>query len=84
MLKAESSQPVTFMNDIRLTQFSHGCGCKIAPALLSDMLSAVPPGVLPPDLMVGMPIDKLPAEIISRIMEGGASVCRAAGIPVAG
>jgi selenide,water dikinase len=136
------------MNDIRLTQFSHGggCGCKIAPALLADMLSAVPQGLVPPDLMVGtehsddaavyrlndtqaivattdfftpvvddphdfgriaatnalsdvyamggtpimalavvgMPIDKLPAEVIGRILEGGASVCRAAGIPVAG
>ncbi|MCC6707472.1 MAG: selenide, water dikinase SelD [Gammaproteobacteria bacterium] len=136
------------MTDIRLTQFSHGggCGCKIAPALLANMLSAVPPGLLPPDLMVGtehsddaavyrlndsqaivattdfftpvvddphdfgriaatnalsdvyamggtpilalaivgMPIDKLPAEVIGRILEGGASVCRAAGIPVAG
>jgi selenide,water dikinase len=34
--------------------------------------------------VVGMPIDKLPAEVIGRILEGGASVCRAAGIPVAG
>lgn len=136
------------MNDIRLTQYSHGggCGCKIAPALLANMLSAVPQGLVPPDLMVGtehsddaavyrlnehqaivattdfftpvvddphdfgriaatnalsdvyamggtpimalavvgMPIDKLPAEIIGRILEGGASVCREAGIPVAG
>ncbi|MDX5362985.1 MAG: selenide, water dikinase SelD [Pseudazoarcus pumilus] len=136
------------MNDIRLTQFSHGggCGCKIAPALLSRMLSAMPPGLVPPDLLVGtehaddaavyrlnerqaivattdfftpivddpfdfgriaatnalsdvyamgaqpimalaivgMPIDKLPPEVIGRILEGGAAVCRDAGIPVAG
>lgn len=34
--------------------------------------------------LVGMPLDKLPAEVIGRILEGGASVCRAAGIPIAG
>lgn len=136
------------MNDIRLTQFSHGggCGCKIAPALLARMLAAMPPGLVPPDLLigtehsddaavyrlndrqaivattdfftpivddpfdfgriaatnalsdvyamgaqpimalaiVGMPIDKLPPEVIGRILEGGASVCRDAGIPLAG
>jgi selenide, water dikinase len=136
------------MTDIRLTQFSHGggCGCKISPALLSRMLSAMPAGLVPPDLLVGtehsddaavyrlndhqaivattdfftpivddpfdfgriaatnalsdvyamgaepimalaivgMPIDKLPPEVIGRILEGGASVCRDAGIPIAG
>ena len=34
--------------------------------------------------LVGMPLDKLPVEVIGRIIEGGASVCRTAGIPVAG
>jgi selenide,water dikinase len=34
--------------------------------------------------IVGMPIDKLPVETIRRILEGGESVCRKAGIPVAG
>jgi selenide,water dikinase len=34
--------------------------------------------------LVGMPIDKLPIEIIGRILEGGESVCAAAGIPIAG
>ena len=34
--------------------------------------------------IVGMPIDKLAPETIARILEGGASVCAAAGIPVAG
>ncbi len=136
------------MNEIKLTQFSHGggCGCKIAPAVLSRMLSGMPAGLVPPDLLVGtehaddaavyrlndhqaivattdfftpivddpfdfgriaatnalsdvyamggrpimalavvgMPLDKLPAEVIARILEGGASVCRDAGIPVAG
>ncbi len=34
--------------------------------------------------VVGMPIDRMPVEVIRRILEGGASVCAAAGIPVAG
>jgi selenide,water dikinase len=34
--------------------------------------------------LVGMPLDKLPLETIGRILEGGASVCRDAGIPIAG
>jgi selenide, water dikinase len=40
---------------IRLTEFSHGggCGCKIAPAVLSDMLSTMPLRGVLPDLLVG-------------------------------
>ncbi|MDR1854224.1 MAG: selenide, water dikinase SelD [Azoarcus sp.] len=140
------------MNDveekIRLTQFSHGggCGCKISPAVLREMLAGMPKGVVPPELLVGtetsddaavyrlndaqaliattdffmpivddpydfgriaaanalsdvyamggapilalalvgMPIDKLPLPTIARVLEGGASICREAGIPVAG
>jgi selenide, water dikinase len=34
--------------------------------------------------IVGMPIDKLPVDTIRRILEGGESVCKRAGIPVAG
>ncbi len=34
--------------------------------------------------LVGMPIDKLPVEVIGRILDGGESVCAAAGIPIAG
>ena len=34
--------------------------------------------------IVGMPVGKMPPEIMRRIMEGGADVCRAAGIPLAG
>ncbi|GAA4428555.1 selenide, water dikinase SelD [Acidovorax lacteus] len=133
---------------IRLTQFSHGggCGCKIAPGLLAEILSRAPQGVVPPQLLVGtetsddaavyqlnatqalvattdfftpivddaydfgriaatnalsdiyamggtpilalalvgMPIAKLPPEVIGRVLEGGAAVCRDAGIPIAG
>jgi selenide,water dikinase len=40
---------------IRLTEFSHGggCGCKMAPAVLSEILAASPIGGLPKDLLVG-------------------------------
>ena len=133
---------------IRLTQLSHGggCGCKIAPAVLADMLKTLPQAQLFPDLLVGhetaddaavyklndeqalvattdffmpivddpydfgriaatnaisdiyamggkpilalaivgMPINTLPVAAIQKIMEGGASVCAAAGIPLAG
>ncbi|HUH92202.1 MAG TPA: selenide, water dikinase SelD [Casimicrobiaceae bacterium] len=34
--------------------------------------------------LVGMPIDKLPPEIIGRILAGGESICAEAGIPIAG
>ena len=132
---------------LRLTSFSHGggCGCKIAPGVLSEILKGAG-GVIPPALLVGietaddaavyrlndqqaliattdffmpivddpydfgriaatnaisdvyamggtpilalalvaMPIDKLPLEVIRRIIEGGESVCAAAGIPIAG
>jgi selenide,water dikinase len=40
---------------IRLTEFSHGggCGCKIAPAVLSEMLATMPLRGLPQELLVG-------------------------------
>ncbi len=34
--------------------------------------------------LVGMPINVLSTETIGKILEGGASICRAAGIPIAG
>jgi len=34
--------------------------------------------------VLGMPVDKLPAETIRAILAGGASICAEAGIPVAG
>ncbi|MDO9143594.1 selenide, water dikinase SelD [Rhodoferax sp.] len=34
--------------------------------------------------LVGMPINVLSVETIGKILDGGASVCRAAGIPIAG
>jgi len=40
---------------IRLTDFSHGggCGCKIAPAVLTELLAATPIRGLPKELLVG-------------------------------
>jgi selenide, water dikinase len=40
---------------IRLTEFSHGggCGCKIAPAILSEILASAPLRGLPKELLVG-------------------------------
>ncbi len=34
--------------------------------------------------LVGMPIDKLPVEVIGQIIRGGESICAEAGIPIAG
>ena len=41
---------------VRLTQFSHGggCGCKIAPGVLEQILSKVKPGLIPKELLVGI------------------------------
>jgi selenide,water dikinase len=139
---------VPALEKIRLTEFSHGggCGCKIAPAVLTEILSTTPVRGLPEALMVGietaddaavyrlndsqaliattdfftpivddpydfgriaatnaisdiyamggkpifalavvgMPLEKLPLSVIGRILEGGESVCAAAGIPIAG
>ena len=42
-------------DNIRLTQFSHGggCGCKIAPAILREILARTPPMAGYADLLVG-------------------------------
>jgi len=43
------------MTEVRLTQLSHGggCGCKISPAMLADMLRTLPQAQAFPDLLVG-------------------------------
>ncbi|MBQ0959994.1 selenide, water dikinase SelD [Ideonella sp. 4Y11] len=143
-----TDRPPTPTDEPRLTSLSHGggCGCKIAPGVLSEILRGTAAMPLPPELLVGietsddaavyrlndeqaliattdffmpivddpfdfgriaatnaisdvyamggrpilalalvgMPIGKLSTATIGRILEGGASVCRAAGIPVAG
>ena len=41
---------------VRLTQFSHGggCGCKIAPGVLSEILKSSAGGLIPKELLVGI------------------------------
>jgi selenide,water dikinase len=41
---------------VRLTQFSHGggCGCKIAPGVLEQILAKNAPGIIPKELLVGI------------------------------
>ena len=41
---------------VRLTQFAHGggCGCKVAPSVLREILARSAPGLAPPDLLVGI------------------------------
>src|SRR5215813_4011599 len=34
--------------------------------------------------ILGMPVDKIPPEMVRKILEGGAAVCDSVGIPVAG
>ena len=47
--------PANATTPLRLTEFSHGggCGCKIAPAVLSRLLANVALPMLPADLLVG-------------------------------
>ncbi len=43
-------------NPIRLTTYSHGggCGCKISPAILSQILADIPLRMMPKELLVGI------------------------------
>src|SRR5438067_9265384 len=47
---------MNMMTEIRLTSFSHGggCGCKIAPGVLSDILKNARVPFAPPELLVGI------------------------------
>lgn len=40
----------------RLTSLAHGggCGCKLSPAVLQELIARVPPGPMPPELLVGL------------------------------
>ena len=132
----------------RLTSLAHGggCGCKLAPAVLQELLAGLPQAQAFPNLLVGsetaddaavyrltdelalvattdfftpivddpyefgriaatnalsdiyamggtpilalallgMPLGKIGTDQVKQILAGGAAVCRAAGIPVAG
>ena len=58
-------------------------GCIAATNAISDVYAMGGRPILALAL-VGMPINVLSTATIGRILEGGASVCRAAGIPIAG
>ncbi|MFZ3117557.1 MAG: selenide, water dikinase SelD [Variovorax sp.] len=48
--------PMNPLAPLRLTSFSHGggCGCKIAPGVLSEILKNSGGGLIPPELLVGI------------------------------
>ena len=58
-------------------------GCIAATNAISDVYAMGGRPILALAL-VGMPINVLSTQTIGRILEGGASVCRSAGIPIAG
>lgn len=58
-------------------------GCIAATNAISDIyaMGGTPIMAL---AILGVPVDKIPPDMVRQILEGGASVCEAAGIPVAG
>jgi selenide,water dikinase len=56
MTDAAPSKLLNPLAPLRLTSFSHGggCGCKIAPGVLSQILKNHAGGMIPPELMVGI------------------------------
>ncbi|WP_447741721.1 selenide, water dikinase SelD [Variovorax boronicumulans] len=56
MIEAAPSKLLNPLAPLRLTSFSHGggCGCKIAPGVLSQILKNHAGGLIPPELMVGI------------------------------
>jgi selenophosphate synthase len=52
----EHRMQVTDTGSLRLTSFSHGggCGCKIAPGVLADILKQSKGFPVPPQLLVGI------------------------------
>lgn len=50
-----NTQHLGTSSPVRLTELAHGggCGCKIAPAVLTEILSKIPIGVAPKELLVG-------------------------------
>jgi selenide,water dikinase len=58
-------------------------GCIAAANALSDIYAMGGKPILALAIL-GMPLDKLPVETVREILQGGASICAKAGIPVAG
>ncbi len=56
IIKAMNPSPMNPLAPLRLTNFSHGggCGCKIAPGVLTEILKNSSGGIIPPELMVGI------------------------------
>ena len=56
MTDTPTISPLNPLAPLRLTSFSHGggCGCKIAPGVLSEILKNSGGGLIPPELMVGI------------------------------
>ena len=54
--KTYDRMDTTALPPIRLTEFSHGggCGCKIAPGMLRELIAKSSPGLLPKELLVGI------------------------------
>jgi len=61
----------------------HDFGCIAATNALSDIyaMGGTPIMAL---AILGMPVDKVPVQIVRKILEGGASICDAVGIPIVG
>lgn len=55
LLQKHSLKPPTINMEIKLTQFSHGsgCGCKVAPSVLEEILKDSGEGFLAKNLLVG-------------------------------
>jgi selenide,water dikinase len=146
--KETSAHSPSEVGSIRLTQYSHGagCGCKIAPKILDEILKS---NIVIPDnkkllvgnsskddaavyelengmalisttdffmpivddafdfgriaaansisdvyamggkplmaiAILGWPVEKIPVELAQRVIEGGKTICKEAGIPLAG
>src|ERR1039458_6929854 len=52
----DTTAPASPGTALRLTSFSHGggCGCKIAPGVLSEILRSSAGGIVPKELLVGI------------------------------
>lgn len=50
------TSPQTAQQPVKLTAFSHGggCGCKISPAILKEILKGHAASIMPPELLVGI------------------------------
>ena len=54
----------------KLTSLSHGggCGCKIAPGILSDILKSTPVRIIPPELLAEEAIEMMEKYRINHLV----------------